>query len=68
MDIKDPRIDTYLNGEMTSEEMSQFEVEAKQFPTVWEHIQFQQFIINHTLLVLPNTEQKLRSMNIRLCH
>ena len=45
MDIKDPRIDTYLNGEMTSEEMSQFEVEAKQFPTVWEHIQFQQFMI-----------------------
>jgi hypothetical protein len=46
MDIKDPRIDTYLNGEMTSEEMLQFEVEAKQFPTVWEHIQFQQFMID----------------------
>lgn len=45
MDIKDPRIDTYLNGEMTSEEMSQFEAEAKQFPNVWEHIEFQQFMI-----------------------
>jgi hypothetical protein len=45
MEINDPRIEAYLNGEMTPEEIAAFEAEAKQSPETWEHIQFQQYMI-----------------------
>ncbi len=45
MEINDPRIEAYLNGEMTPEEIAVFEAEAKQSPETWEHIQFQQYMI-----------------------
>ena len=45
MEINDPRIDAYLNGDMLQEEIAAFETEAKQSPETWEHIQFQQFMI-----------------------
>ena len=45
MEINDPRIDAYLNGDLLQEEIAAFETEAKQSPETWEHIQFQQFMI-----------------------
>ena len=45
MEINDPRIDAYLNGDLLQEEIAAFETEAKQTPETWEHIQFQQFMI-----------------------
>jgi hypothetical protein len=45
MEINDPRIDAYLNGDMLQEEIAAFETEAKQSPETLEHIQFQQFMI-----------------------
>ena len=45
MEINDPRIEAYLNGEMTPEEIVAFEAEAKQSSETWEHIQFQQYMI-----------------------
>jgi hypothetical protein len=32
MEINDPKIEAYLNGEMTPEEIAAFEAEAKQSP------------------------------------
>ncbi len=45
MEINDQRIEAYRNGEMTPEEIAVFEAEAKQSPETWEHIQFQQYLM-----------------------
>jgi hypothetical protein len=45
MNLKDPRIEAYLNQEMSEIDAQNFEMEAKANPEVWEHIQFQQFMI-----------------------
>lgn len=45
MEINDPRIDAYLNGELSETDRIAFEAEAKQLSATWEHIQFQQFMI-----------------------
>lgn len=45
MEINDPKIDAYLNGELSESERIAFENEAKLSPETWEHIQFQQFMI-----------------------
>lgn len=45
MNLNDPRIESYLNQEMSEVDAQNFEREAKENPEVWDHIQFQQFII-----------------------
>ncbi len=45
MEINDPKIEAYLNGEMSDAERIAFETEAQQDLALWEHIQFQQFMI-----------------------
>lgn len=45
MNLNDPRIDSYLNQEMSEVDAQNFEREAKENPEVWDHIQFQQFMI-----------------------
>ena len=45
MEINDPKIDAYLNGELSESERIAFENEAKLSPETWEHIHFQQFMI-----------------------
>ena len=45
MNLNDPRIDSYLNQEMSEIDAQNFEREAKENPEVWDHIQFQQFMI-----------------------
>jgi len=45
MNLNDPRIEAYLNQEMSEVDAQKFEREAKANPEVWDHIQFQQFMI-----------------------
>lgn len=45
MKLNDPRIEAYLNQEMSEVDAQAFEQEAQAFPEIWEHIQFQQFMI-----------------------
>ena len=45
MNLNDPRIESYLNQEMSEVDAQNFEREAKENPEVWDHIQFQQFMI-----------------------
>lgn len=45
MKLNDPRIEAYLNQEMSEADAQAFEQEAQAIPEVWEHIQFQQFMI-----------------------
>ena len=45
MNLNDPRIEAYLNQEMSEADAQAFEQEAQAIPEVWEHIQFQQFMI-----------------------
>ena len=45
MNINDPRIESYLNQQMSEVDAQNFEREAKENPEVWDHIQFQQFMI-----------------------
>jgi len=45
MNLNDPRIESYLNQEMSEVDAQNFEREAKENPEVWNHIQFQQFMI-----------------------
>lgn len=45
MEINDPKIDAYLNGELSESERIAFEREAQQDTSLWEHIRFQQFMI-----------------------
>jgi hypothetical protein len=45
MNLNDPRIDSYLNQELSEVDAQNFEREAKENPEVWDHIQFQQFMI-----------------------
>ena len=45
MKLNDPRIEAYLNQEMSEADAQAFEREAKANPEVWNHIQFQQFMI-----------------------
>lgn len=45
MNLNDPRIEAYLNQEMSEADAQAFEQEAHAIPEVWEHIQFQQFMI-----------------------
>jgi hypothetical protein len=45
MNLNDPRIEAYLNQEMSEVDAQNFEREAKENPEVWNHIQFQQFMI-----------------------
>lgn len=45
MDLNDPRIEAYLNQEMSEVDAQKFEREAQANPEVWDHIQFQQFMI-----------------------
>ena len=45
MEINDPRIEAYLNGELSEADMRAVEQEAQQTPEIWEHIRFQQFMI-----------------------
>ena len=45
MNLNDPRIEAYLNQEMSEGDAQAFEQEAQAIPEVWEHIQFQQFMI-----------------------
>ena len=45
MNLNDPRIEAYLNQEMSEVDSEKFEREAQANPEVWDHIQFQQFMI-----------------------
>ena len=45
MNLNDPRIEAYLNQEMSEVDAQKFEREAQANPEVWDHIQFQQFMI-----------------------
>lgn len=45
MEINDPRIEAYLNGELSESDRIDFEREAQQDTSLWEHIRFQQFMI-----------------------
>jgi hypothetical protein len=45
MNLNDPRIESYLNQEMSEVDAQNFEREAKENPEVWDHIQLQQFMI-----------------------
>ncbi len=45
MEINDPRIEAYLNGELSESDRIAFEREAQQDTSLWEHIRFQQFMI-----------------------
>lgn len=45
MNLNDPRIESYLNQQMSEVDAQNFEREAKENPEVWDHIQFQQFMI-----------------------
>lgn len=45
MNLNDPRIEAYLNQEMSEVDAEKFEREAQVNPKVWDHIQFQQFMI-----------------------
>jgi hypothetical protein len=45
MNLNDPRIESYLNQEMSEADAQAFEQEAQAIPEVWDHIQFQQFMI-----------------------
>jgi len=45
MEINDPRIEAYLNGELSESDRIAFEREAQQDTPLWEHIRFQQFMI-----------------------
>ena len=45
MKLNDPRIEAYLNQEMSEGDAQAFEQEAQAIPEVWEHIRFQQFMI-----------------------
>ena len=40
MNLNDPRIEAYLNQEMSEADAQAFEQEAQAIPEVWEHIQF----------------------------
>jgi hypothetical protein len=45
MKLNDPRIEAYLNQEISEADAQAFEQEAQAIPEVWDHIQFQQFMI-----------------------
>lgn len=45
MNLNDLRIEAYLNQKMSEADAQAFEREAKANPEVWNHIQFQQFMI-----------------------